>query len=747
MMSNHDDPTVLPAPALAVPGETCWQISRADRYRALIDGAAYYAALRSALIRAREQILIVAWDISSTIPLLDPDAPPPDDGWPIRLADLLRALTEARPGLDVRVLLWDFPMLYASDRELLPAWRQDWNPHPRMRLRLDGTGPVEAAHHEKVVVIDDRVVFTGGLDLAPARWDTPTHRLDDSRRRLPTSGTPYVPFHDMQAMMEGPVAARLGTMVRDRWTRVTGEPAPSPPKADLPSPWPEDIAPDLEQLPLALARTLPAHGDTPDVREIAALIAADIDAARHWIYIEDQYLTSQLVADGLARRLQEPDGPEVVAVIPRIWDGWLETATMGVGRERLLRVLKAADRHDRLRVVSPVLEGQGQGKMKVHTKLMIVDTIAMRHGSANLNNRSMGLDSELDYHLEPGLPDPETGEPRGEPVRALIESVLCRLLAEHLATEPDRVRETLRETDSLHAVLDRYGDPAVRDLAPVESGDAPENLVESMPHPVPGDFEEPVSAERLRDVFLPDPLPTAEPKQTRRHPYRRALALAGVVVALLLAWRLVPVDGLLTVESAAAWIDGVRGHPLAPLGAVAFVATGSFLMAPILPLMVANALVFGPVWGLVYNLIGTLISASGGFAVGRALGQQGLERITERYDRVRSLVAALRRHAFKTVLFFRVVPVLLFMVVNLACGAGGIRWRTYLLATVLGQLPGIAVLSLFGAGLGQLIQAATWTEAALIIAGLVGLVLLGRLMSWAVGRRRPAAVTGDDQPG
>ena len=167
---------------------------------------------------------------------------------------------------------------------------------------------------------------------------------------------------------------------------------------------------------MALARTQPAVNGKGGVREIEALIAADIAAARRWIYMEDQYLTARVVADALASRLAEPDGPEVVAVIPRIWDGWLETATMGVGRERLLAVLRDADVHGRLRVVTPVLEGQGPGKLKIHTKLMIVDRLALRHGSANLNNRSMGLDSELDLHLEPDLPDPDTGRTGGPAV-------------------------------------------------------------------------------------------------------------------------------------------------------------------------------------------------------------------------------------------------------------------------------------------------------------------------------------------
>lgn len=721
---------------LAVPGETCWRVDRADRFAVLIDGAAYFAALRAALIQARSQILIVAWDISSTIPLCDPDAAPPDDGWPNTLAPLLRRLTEARPELTVRILLWDFPLLYASDRELLPAWRQDWNPNPRMTLRLDGAGPVEAAHHEKVIVIDDRLAFMGGLDPAPARWDTPAHRLDDPRRRLPTSGQPYPPFHDMQAMIEGPAAATLGAMIRDRWADVTGAPAPPPPPVDLPSPWPAGIRPDLDRVPLALARTRPAHNGTPAVDEIARLISADIGAARRWIYIEDQHLTSRLVADALAERLARPDAPEVVAVVPHIHGGWLETATMGVGRQRLMRALRYADRNDRLRIVTPVLEGRGPGLMKVHTKLMIIDDRAMRHGSANLNNRSMGLDTELDLHLDAAQPDPETGQPAGESVSLFIEDVLCRLMGEHLATAPETVRATLRETGSLHAVLDRHGDPSIRSLVPLETEDAPGDLVRVLPDPVPGDFEAPVSAQDLSRVFLPEG--TELTARTEGHPYLRMVALGVLVLALLLVWQATPLDTIATPETVTAWIEGVRAHPLAPIGAVGLMAGGTLIGAPATMLIVAMAVVFGPYLGFVYSTIGLLTSAAAGFAIGRRLGREGLERLLSGRGGLDRALHAMRRHGIKTVVFFRIVPVLLYTLVNLAFGAAGLPWRPYVLGTLVGMVPGIAVMSLLGEGLAQMLQAASPWHAGAIGAALVALLVVFRMASRRVARLRDA---------
>ncbi|MBB4266151.1 VTT domain-containing protein [Roseospira visakhapatnamensis] len=738
--ARADTPPAAPG-VIAHPGETCWRIDRADRLALLIDAAAYFETLRAALINARRQVLIVAWDISGTVPLLDPQADPPDDGWPTVLAPLLRALTEARPDLTVSVLLWDFPMLYASKRELLPEWRETWNPHPRMRLRLDGSGPVEGAHHEKIVVIDDRLVFFGGLDLAPARWDTRAHEANDPRRRLPGSGEPYPPFHDMQVMMEGPVATTLGAMVRERWARVTEEPPQPAPPGDLPSPWPESEADRLavaraEAMPVALARTAPPIDDAPGIDEIATLIHANIAAARRWIYLEDQYLTGRMVAEALADRLREPDGPEVVAVISCVSAGWLETATMGVGRERLLSHLRAADRHGRLRVLSPTLGARDSAPIKVHTKLLIVDDRALCHGSANLNNRSMGLDTELDWHIEATEGWPGDGQIQGDPetVRHLTDTVLCEMLGEHLGVGPEPVRETLRETGSLCAVLDRYDGHPERALSPVTGGDAPDDLLSMLPNPVPGDFERPVSVEDLGTDLSHsargDARPVAAAVPSRSRSLGPAVAAGVALVALVGVWRVVPVDAALTPETLTAWVETARQTPLAPALAVVAVALGSLLLAPILLLVTAVALVLGPGPGFLCSLAGALASAVAGFALGRALGRRPAHHLARRWPRAARVLDALQDHGFKTVVIARVLPALVYGLVSVACGATGIRWRPYLWGTLIGMAPVIAAASLFGEGLGQVLRAGSLAQAVPVAAGLLGAVVLARLV-WA----------------
>src|SRR4030095_2742682 len=137
------------------------------------------------------------------------------------------------------------------------------------------------------------------------------------------------------------------------------------------------------------------------VREVEPLYVDTIAAARNSIYIENQYFTADKVGDALAARLSEPDGPEVVVVLRELSHGWLEEMTMQTLRTKLIERLRAADVHDRFRVYYPFIDGLKSGTCTaVHSKLITVDDDIVPIGSANLANRSMGLDTECDLTIE-----------------------------------------------------------------------------------------------------------------------------------------------------------------------------------------------------------------------------------------------------------------------------------------------------------------------------------------------------------
>ena len=201
------------------PRINCWRQSHASRVASLIDGAAYFSALRAALTRAQRSVFIIGWDVDSRTDLVP--GVEPADGLPIRLGDFLNALVKRRDGLHIHVLDWDFTMLYALSREVLPIYQLGWRTHRRLHFHLDERHPLGASHHQKIVVIDDALAFVGGLDLTGRRWDTPAHHSDEPRR-VDARGRNYPPFHDIELAVDGAAAAALGELARERWRRATG---------------------------------------------------------------------------------------------------------------------------------------------------------------------------------------------------------------------------------------------------------------------------------------------------------------------------------------------------------------------------------------------------------------------------------------------------------------------------------------------------------------------------------------------
>ena len=145
-----------------------------------------------------------------------------------------------------------------------------------------------------------------------------------------------------------------------------------------------------------------AVGTERAIRECERPYLDSIAAAQRSIYIESQYFTNHTLARALARRLEERDGPEVIVVMPKECEGWIEKQTMGALRHEALEALAGADRHRRLRLVYPVASRARDVATFVHSKVMIVDDRLLRIGSANLSHRSMGVDSECDLTADAG---------------------------------------------------------------------------------------------------------------------------------------------------------------------------------------------------------------------------------------------------------------------------------------------------------------------------------------------------------
>lgn len=442
-------PSVPPTrDSILVEGRNCFRAVAAHRASVLVDGRDYFAELEAALRKARHSVVIVGWDFDGNVSLRPDGAD--------SIGALLRRLVEARPQLEVRILVWSSAVVHGPSAvgELLLG--SAWQEHPRISLRLDTTHPFYASHHQKIVCIDGALAFVGGMDVTVDRWDTADHVADDPRRVQP-NGKAYGPVHDVMVMLDGPAAGAICALANDRWAAATGDAIPRPPVMERL--WPVDRPADFEGVRVGLARSLPAWAARRRVKEAPRLIADLLRAARHHLYIEAQYLTADHVAHILEERLREPDGPEVIAVVSNVTHSWMEKAIMGANRNRLIRRLRRADRHGRLRVYHPMAPGpDGGASILVHSKLVIADDRLLRVGSSNLNNRSVGLDTELELVVEA---DDGTD-------RAAVAAIRNRLLGEHLGASAAQVAALAAETGSLIAAVERLnGGP--RQLVPFKA--------------------------------------------------------------------------------------------------------------------------------------------------------------------------------------------------------------------------------------------------------------------------------------
>ncbi|TKD53258.1 phospholipase D-like domain-containing protein [Sphingomonas baiyangensis] len=430
--------------------EQGWRTEHATRAALVVDAADYYAHARKAMMAAEHQIMLVGWDFDTRIPL---DRSFPDDGAPTELGPFLTWLADNRPGLCINILTWGMVAVKTLARGTTALRLARWMAHPQITFKPDGAHPFGGSHHQKIIVIDDSLAFCGGIDMTASRWDTREHLDDDERRRRPFTRRRYMPWHDASMALEGPVAKALGELARSRWEIAGGNTLPVPQAHD--GIWPDALDPHFRDVDVTIARTRGLNGDIDQIREIEALFAAMIAGVERFAYIETQYFASRVIAEAIAKRLDEPDGPEFVIVNPKVADGWLEEEVMGAARAELIDALRQHPHHERARIYTPVTRNGCD--IYVHAKIMIADDKVLRVGSANMNNRSMGLDSECDVLIEAETPD----------IAATIAAIRDDLLAEHLGVAPEAVAETLAKTGSLLQTVERLrGDG--RTLVPFE---------------------------------------------------------------------------------------------------------------------------------------------------------------------------------------------------------------------------------------------------------------------------------------
>jgi uncharacterized membrane protein YdjX (TVP38/TMEM64 family) len=350
-------------------------------------------------------------------------------------------------------------------------------------------------------------------------------------------------------------------------------------------------------------------------------------------------------------------------------------------------------------------------RVSVHSKVLIVDGRFVRVGSANLSNRSLGLDTECDLAIDAA----EDGR-----VEHGIGRFRARLLAEHLGVTPERMSEAIAAHDSLIAAVEALRGGA-RDLVPLEC--PPSAWLDTL---VPDgiDPESPVDPDRLIEEFVP-----SDVRRSIHHPILRA----GMV---LLALALVVALGTHVLQEAAiaapiaAWSVAIREHALAPVWVLAAFVAGGLVLVPVSLLLIGTVLLFGGATGAVYALLGITASAAVTYGLGRALGRDAVRRLAGK--RLNRLSGRLVRRGARAIAATRLLAIAPFTVTNVVAGASRVPLRDYMLGTFLGTLPGVVVTAAVTSGLGAVVPGLAGSAAALTAIG----ALLALAGAW-LRRHRP----------
>jgi phosphatidylserine/phosphatidylglycerophosphate/cardiolipin synthase-like enzyme len=396
-----------------------------NKLEVLIDGVEALPRIAEELVKATSHVHLTGWFLSPHLQLTREDEP-------VVVRNLLAELAER---IDVRVLLWKgapVPLFRPSRGDVRNAL-DDLTRHTRIKAAADSCTGFTHCHHEKTIVIDDRVAFVGGIDLTldgGDPFDTATHQARGG-----------IGWHDVATRLEGPAVADVAEHFRMRWRRPGGEALPAPVRAEP--------AGDLD---VQVTRTVPARTYRALRRGDYSILSSYVGAlrsAQHLVYLENQFLWSPEIVDILAEKLRNPptDDFRIVVLLPaRANDG------ADVSRGQIATLIHADDGAQRFLACTVYARaGKLRDVVYVHSKVGIVDDRWLTVGSANLNAHSLYHDTEMNVlTLDPDL----------------ARATRIRLWSEHLEREPSAI------SGSPAGVVDALWRPIARDqLDLLEAGE------------------------------------------------------------------------------------------------------------------------------------------------------------------------------------------------------------------------------------------------------------------------------------
>jgi cardiolipin synthase len=335
-----------------------------NRVTLLRDGPATYRSMEEAIHSARHHVNLEVYTFQ-------------DDELGVRIAELLAA--RAREGIEVNVI-YDSVGCIGARQEFFDWMREagirtvEFNPVSPASAR--GEWRIEHRDHRKLLVVDNRVAFVGGINISTEysgsmtssgrfHWSSSGGLGSSSGKKNPARGEP--PWRDTQVRIEGPVVTEFQKLFRETWEKQHGAAV--------------DWSRYFQPAPAAGKQIVRAVGSTPDdsISVIHTTMLSAIQRAERSVYLTQAYFApdSELI-DAIVETARR--GVDVQLILPGETGFWM---TRYAGRWYFSELLEAGVRiHERR---GPLL----------HSKTAVIDGVWSTVGSTNFDYRSLVKNDEV----------------------------------------------------------------------------------------------------------------------------------------------------------------------------------------------------------------------------------------------------------------------------------------------------------------------------------------------------------------
>lgn len=332
-------------------------------------------------------------------------------------------------GVVVKVLLWACPEIFSH---YSPKTAHEELTGVGVHCLLDDSAsrlphPSESLH-QKITIIDSAYAFVGGIDPLIElsgdfdRWDTPWHAFASALRSNPKDADPHT-WHDAHALIVGSAARDVEFNFYQRWNETVTRQKLNV-SLLVPEPVRAELDPSTQSL-VQIARTIPVEtyhfAPKEGIRGIAQMYANVLSSVQGFVYLENQYFwlhafmgidigdfgpanpemehNLRVLAESLER------GASVALVLPDHPN--VGRAFTDIGLNHLRVQAPNANAAGRIQAFCLANSMQKDGEVHyrpvyVHAKVAIIDDAWTTIGSANLNNRGMRDDAEINVAVLDG---------------------------------------------------------------------------------------------------------------------------------------------------------------------------------------------------------------------------------------------------------------------------------------------------------------------------------------------------------